>query len=345
MRQCNRAGSLQTASLPFGVKPNSRTELQLVPARPRPGRLLTVKQLFIAGALATCLRCRSTQSTPQQQGAQPQQAIAARRTKTSGSRAIRQTLPPASEHRPPPASCGTPSPIPTSRNCPRRHALPASPQSAANARRRQRSLPPISPPPGQGPKPPSPSPPSPPTSSTCPSPSRTTKGNLVPGHHLARRPRLRKQRPPAHGRLHRRSLPALHRPRHRPEHALRLHDPRVNNALERPPDRLHPLRRGRRLHLQQRPQDCRTGFTAGQSARLSAVIERSKGRPAATPSTTTRARPCRQGIKTSTAEPRTTSTPLTVSGGPGSPQGLSQQQVPREAHTLNDAILLAATGD
>ncbi len=84
-----------------------------------------------------------------------------------------------------------------------------------------------------------------------------------------------------------------------------------------------------------------TDFTSGTSARLSAVLERAKvtGRDAmyyapgeglGGPT----------GIKLNGgAEDHIN--PL-VSGGPGSPSGVRDSQVPREQHTLNDAILLAA---
>jgi VWFA-related protein len=84
-----------------------------------------------------------------------------------------------------------------------------------------------------------------------------------------------------------------------------------------------------------------TTFTGGQSPRLAAVMERTKatgrdpiyyapGEALGGPT----------GIQIN-GHSNDNINPL-VSGGPGSPQGLSQQQVPREVHTLNDAILMAA---
>ena len=82
-----------------------------------------------------------------------------------------------------------------------------------------------------------------------------------------------------------------------------------------------------------------TDFTAGQSARLTAVIERSKvtGRD---PMYYNAGEALSRGIDINNGQ-QDHINPLTA-GGPGSPQGLSQQQVPREVHTLNDAILAAA---
>jgi VWFA-related protein len=82
-----------------------------------------------------------------------------------------------------------------------------------------------------------------------------------------------------------------------------------------------------------------TDFTGGQSARLTAAIERSKssGREAMYYAP---GEALEQGINiNNNAEQH--ENPL-ASGGPGSPQGLSHEQVPREVHTLNDAILMAA---
>ena len=84
-----------------------------------------------------------------------------------------------------------------------------------------------------------------------------------------------------------------------------------------------------------------TTFTGGQSPRLAAVMERTKaagrdpiyyapGEALGGPT----------GIKINGGADDHIN-PL-VSGGPGSPQGLSSVQVPREVHTLNDAILMAA---
>ena len=82
-----------------------------------------------------------------------------------------------------------------------------------------------------------------------------------------------------------------------------------------------------------------TDFTGGQSARLSAAIERSKG--------TGREQmyyapgeALEQGININGGA-ESHETPL-ASGGPGSPRGVSHDQVQREVHTLNDAILAAA---
>ena len=82
-----------------------------------------------------------------------------------------------------------------------------------------------------------------------------------------------------------------------------------------------------------------TDFTSGQSARLAAVVERSKttGRE---PMYYNAGEALSKGIALNGGA-QDNINPL-VSGGPGSPQGLSQQQVPREVHTLNDAILMAA---
>jgi VWFA-related protein len=82
-----------------------------------------------------------------------------------------------------------------------------------------------------------------------------------------------------------------------------------------------------------------TDFTGGQSARLGAAIERSKstGREQMYYAP---GEALEQGINiNNNAEQH--ENPL-ASGGPGSPQGLSHDQVPREVHTLNDAILMAA---
>jgi VWFA-related protein len=82
-----------------------------------------------------------------------------------------------------------------------------------------------------------------------------------------------------------------------------------------------------------------TEFTGGQSPRLSMAIDRAKavGRE---PVFYDASGPMSGGIHLNGgAEDH--ENPL-ASGGPGSPQGLSQQQVPREPHTLNDAILMAA---
>ena len=82
-----------------------------------------------------------------------------------------------------------------------------------------------------------------------------------------------------------------------------------------------------------------TPFTAGQSPRLTAAIERSKA-PGREPMYYDASGPMAQGIKIN-GDQQDHVNPLT-SGGPGSPQGVSHQQVPREVHALNDAILMAA---
>ena len=82
-----------------------------------------------------------------------------------------------------------------------------------------------------------------------------------------------------------------------------------------------------------------TDFTGGQSARLTGAIEmaKSKGRE---PLYADTSGPLARGIDINDGADRNI-TPLTY-GGPGSPQGFSQTTVPRDAHTLNDAILMAA---
>ena len=82
-----------------------------------------------------------------------------------------------------------------------------------------------------------------------------------------------------------------------------------------------------------------TDFTGGQSARLGVAIERSKG--------TGREQmyyapgeALEQGININSGA-ESHENPL-ASRGPGSPQGVSHDQVPRELHTLNDAIFMAA---
>jgi len=82
-----------------------------------------------------------------------------------------------------------------------------------------------------------------------------------------------------------------------------------------------------------------TGFTGGQSARLSAAIEVSKsnGREYGFYDTSG---PMAHGIKIN-GDANDHENPLS-SGGPGSPQGMSQLTPPKEYHTLNDAIFLAA---
>ncbi len=83
-----------------------------------------------------------------------------------------------------------------------------------------------------------------------------------------------------------------------------------------------------------------TDFTAGQSSRLTAVIERSKstGRDSMYYAP---GEALQQGINVNSGQ-QANLNPLT-SHVPGSPGGISStQQVPREVHTLNDAILAAA---
>ncbi len=85
----------------------------------------------------------------------------------------------------------------------------------------------------------------------------------------------------------------------------------------------------------------RTDFTAGTSPRLAAVLEQSKavGRddPYYAPG---EALGGPTGIQIN-GHANDNINPL-ASGGPGSPYGVASQQVPREPHTLNDAILMAA---
>ncbi|MGI4828830.1 MAG: VWA domain-containing protein [Janthinobacterium lividum] len=81
-----------------------------------------------------------------------------------------------------------------------------------------------------------------------------------------------------------------------------------------------------------------TTFTAGQSPRLSTVLEYSakgKGRDPIYADTG----PMSRGIYLNDGS-LANQTPLTA-GGPGSPQGVRGQQVEREVHTLNDAVLEA----
>ena len=82
-----------------------------------------------------------------------------------------------------------------------------------------------------------------------------------------------------------------------------------------------------------------TDFTSGTSARLAAVIDRSKvtGRD---PMYYDAGEALSRGIDISNGA-QDHINPLTAPG-PGSPGGNSQLRVPREQHTLNDAILLAA---
>ena len=82
-----------------------------------------------------------------------------------------------------------------------------------------------------------------------------------------------------------------------------------------------------------------TTFTSGQSPRLAAVVDQAKstGRESMYYNA---GEGLSRGINLNNGA-QDNINPLTA-GGPGSPQGLSQQQVPREVHTLNDAILMAA---
>jgi VWFA-related protein len=82
-----------------------------------------------------------------------------------------------------------------------------------------------------------------------------------------------------------------------------------------------------------------TDFTGGQSARLGAAIERSKstGREQMYYAP---GEALESGININSGA-ESHENPL-ASGGPGSPQGVSHDQVPKEVHTLNDAILMAA---
>jgi len=82
-----------------------------------------------------------------------------------------------------------------------------------------------------------------------------------------------------------------------------------------------------------------TGFTGGQSARLTAAIELSKssGREYGYYDT---GGGLAHGIKIN-GDANDHETPLSA-GGPGSPQGMSQITPPKEYHSLNDAIFLAA---
>ncbi len=114
---------------------------------------------------------------------------------------------------------------------------------------------------------------------------------------------------------------------------------RVNNALGALPSVFAPYDSVALFTYNNGPK-LRTDYTSGTSPRLSAVIEQSKssGRDAMFYDAGS-AMGGATGIKLNGgAEDHIN--PL-VSGGPGSPQGLSHDQVPREPHTLNDAILMA----
>ncbi len=82
-----------------------------------------------------------------------------------------------------------------------------------------------------------------------------------------------------------------------------------------------------------------TDFTGGQSARLGQSIERAKstGREQMYYAP---GEALEQGININSGSQKS-ETPLS-GGGPGSPRGVSHDQVQREVHTLNDAILAAA---
>ncbi len=113
---------------------------------------------------------------------------------------------------------------------------------------------------------------------------------------------------------------------------------RVNNALSALPGAFAPYDEVAVFTYNNGPR-MQTDFTGGQSARLSAVVERSKatGRD---PMYYAPGEALEQGININNGAEEHIN-PLT-SGGPGSPQGVSHSQVPREVHTLNDAILAAA---
>ena len=112
---------------------------------------------------------------------------------------------------------------------------------------------------------------------------------------------------------------------------------RVNNALGALPAAFAPYDEVAVFTYNNGPR-LQTDFTGGQSARLAAVIDRTK---------TTGRDPLYYdtggvgtgGINYNNGDNRFAS-PLGAETGPGSPRGV--QQVPREVHTLNDAILMAA---
>ncbi len=113
---------------------------------------------------------------------------------------------------------------------------------------------------------------------------------------------------------------------------------RVNNALGALPSVFAPYDAVAVFTYNNGPK-MQTDYTSGTSARLSAVIEQSKstGRDQMYYDA---GEALSQGININGGA-ESHINPLT-SGGPGSPQGLSHDQVPREVHTLNDAILMAA---
>jgi VWFA-related protein len=112
---------------------------------------------------------------------------------------------------------------------------------------------------------------------------------------------------------------------------------RVNNALGALPSVFAPYDAVAVFTYNNGPE-LRTDYTSGTSARLSAVIEQSKSEG-------------RDQMYYNAGEALSKGIDLNggaqdhinplASGGPGSPQGLSHDQVPREPHTLNDAILMA----
>ncbi len=114
---------------------------------------------------------------------------------------------------------------------------------------------------------------------------------------------------------------------------------RVNNALGALPSVFAPYDAVAVFTYNNGPR-MQTDFTSGTSARLSAVIEQSKseGRDAMFYDAGSALGGSSPIKLNGGAEDHIN--PLT-SGGPGSPQGLSHDQVPREVHTLNDAILMA----
>jgi VWFA-related protein len=110
---------------------------------------------------------------------------------------------------------------------------------------------------------------------------------------------------------------------------------RVNAALNELPNVFAPFDEVAIFTYNNGPR-MQTDFTAGTSARLAAVIEQSKGtgRDGIYASTG----PLSRGIDLNSGQ-NDNMTPLSAPG-PGSPMGV--QQIPREPHTLNDAILAAA---
>ena len=114
---------------------------------------------------------------------------------------------------------------------------------------------------------------------------------------------------------------------------------RVNNALSALQGAFAPYDEVAVFTYNNGPK-MQTDFTAGQSARLAAAVERSKvvGRE---PLYYAPGEAMSQGININSGQ-QANINPLTAHV-PGSPGGISStQQVPREVHTLNDAILAAA---